>query len=253
MLTAVALRHDAHCHHCRSMPRQLLRHCHAAVLIRLPFYLISFAFWLAAPAVAHPGGVNSQGCHTNRKTKEYHCHDAKSSGSSSTKPVASPAPAASAPSKTPSKQGKKVKAVAVSAGPVTLVSVGDGDTIRVMTSNAQKVTIRLACIDAPETAQGKSGQDATNTLQRLLTSGGQLTLKPQVTDKYGRTVAEVFVDGQNVNLAMVRLGAAYAYRKYLKGCDASAYLQAESTAEQWRYGVWGLEGEQRPWDFRRSR
>ena len=151
------------------------------------------------------------------------------------------------------RRSQKKRLVRAAAGPATLVSVGDGDTIRVMTSNAQKVTIRLACIDAPETAQGKSGQDATNTLQRLLTSGGQLTLKPQVTDKYGRTVAEVFVDGQNVNLAMVRLGAAYAYRKYLKGCDASAYLQAESTAEQWRYGVWGLEGEQRPWDFRRSR
>jgi len=23
---------------------------------------------------AHPGGVNGDGCHTNRKTGEYHCH-----------------------------------------------------------------------------------------------------------------------------------------------------------------------------------
>ncbi|WP_460506890.1 YHYH domain-containing protein [Hydrogenophaga soli] len=25
-------------------------------------------------AMAHPGGVNSEGCHNNRKTGEYHCH-----------------------------------------------------------------------------------------------------------------------------------------------------------------------------------
>lgn len=25
-------------------------------------------------AMAHPGGLNSQGCHNNRKTGEYHCH-----------------------------------------------------------------------------------------------------------------------------------------------------------------------------------
>jgi hypothetical protein len=25
-------------------------------------------------ALAHPGGLNAQGCHTNRKTGEYHCH-----------------------------------------------------------------------------------------------------------------------------------------------------------------------------------
>ncbi len=25
-------------------------------------------------AKAHPGGLNSEGCHTNHKTGEYHCH-----------------------------------------------------------------------------------------------------------------------------------------------------------------------------------
>ncbi|WP_226890004.1 thermonuclease family protein [Nostoc sp. MG11] len=34
----------------------------------------------------------------------------------------------------------------------TVVSVGDGDTIRVRTGN-KTVTVRLACIDAPETKQ----------------------------------------------------------------------------------------------------
>lgn len=35
---------------------------------------IFLSLLLAAPAFAHGGGLNSQGCHTNRKTGEYHCH-----------------------------------------------------------------------------------------------------------------------------------------------------------------------------------
>lgn len=26
-------------------------------------------------ALAHPGGLNSEGCHNNRKTGDYHCHN----------------------------------------------------------------------------------------------------------------------------------------------------------------------------------
>ena len=38
-----------------------------------------------APAVAHGGGLNAEGCHTNRKTGDYHCHRGSSSGSSSSR------------------------------------------------------------------------------------------------------------------------------------------------------------------------
>jgi endonuclease YncB( thermonuclease family) len=42
------------------------------------------------------------------------------------------------------------------------ISVGDGDTLRVE-DGGRKVTIRVACIDAPEMAQGEErfGRDAT--------------------------------------------------------------------------------------------
>ncbi|MDO2950580.1 YHYH domain-containing protein [Aeromonas simiae] len=29
---------------------------------------------LSAAAIAHSGGTNSSGCHTNHQTGEYHCH-----------------------------------------------------------------------------------------------------------------------------------------------------------------------------------
>jgi hypothetical protein len=31
----------------------------------------------SGPASGHPGGTNAQGCHTNHKTGDYHCHTPK--------------------------------------------------------------------------------------------------------------------------------------------------------------------------------
>lgn len=152
-----------------------------------------------------------------------------------------------------SKPQPSQRAAQAPSGQASLVSVGDGDTIRVVASNGQKATIRLACIDAPETAQGESGAQATSYLRQLLAMG-PLELRSQTVDRYGRTVAEVEAGGRNVNLQMVRAGMAYAYRQYLSGCDQAAYLGAESQAEQQQLGVWRYGGtEQRPWDFRKSR
>lgn len=47
--------------------------------MRLPG-LVAFVFASIAagvptsPALAHPGGLNAEGCHNNRKTGGYHCH-----------------------------------------------------------------------------------------------------------------------------------------------------------------------------------
>ena len=210
---------------------------------------------LSAPALvhAHGGGLNADGCHTEKKTGNYHCHGSgsSSSGGGGGRPVPIPSqPAYSAPAPAPRRSEPNPVAPAI-AGPATLISVGDGDTIRVTAANGQKVTIRMACIDAPETAQGESGAAATQTLKQLL-SVGSLEIRPQTVDRYGRTVAEVFAGGRNVNLEMVRYGAAYAYREYLSGCDEGAYLGAEGQAERARWGVWRWGNEVKPWDFRRN-
>ena len=36
--------------------------------------LLTIGSILASNAIAHSGGMNAQGCHSNRKTGEYHCH-----------------------------------------------------------------------------------------------------------------------------------------------------------------------------------
>ena len=134
----------------------------------------------------------------------------------------------------------------------TILSIGDGDTIGVRQAG-KALTVRLACIDAPETAQGPYGQQARAYLQQRLPIGREVSLEVKATDRYGRTVAEV-ISGININLALVEAGLAFAYRQYLGGCDAKAYLEAEERASSSRLGVWQVQGGiTRPWNFRRAR
>jgi endonuclease YncB( thermonuclease family) len=136
------------------------------------------------------------------------------------------------------------------AGAATVLSVGDGDTLRVR-DGGRLLTVRLACIDAPEIAQKPYGARAREALQQLAPVGSEVALQIQTRDRYGRSVAEVFRGGENLNLAMVRQGAAFAFRKYLGQCQALTYLQAESQAEFRRAGVWATPGGiTRPWEWR---
>ena len=44
--------------------------------MRLAVQITALLSVLLTPALAlsHPGGLNAEGCHNNRKTGEYHCH-----------------------------------------------------------------------------------------------------------------------------------------------------------------------------------
>lgn len=91
-------------------------------------------------------------------------------------------------------KGEQVHGISAAACPSRCelalgVFEGDGDTIRVTGAIGQKVTIRMACIYAPETAQGGSGTQATLVLKQLL-GAGPLEIRPQTVDRNGRTVAE---------------------------------------------------------------
>ena len=136
-----------------------------------------------------------------------------------------------------------------------VLSVGDGDTIRVTTpSGANKTTVRLACIDAPETSQAPYGIDARQALQADLPIGTEVSLRTKATDRYGRTVAEVLKGTTNTNQILVATGAAFVYWQYIEGCDRETYSRLENEARLKSLGVWAVPGGiQRPWDYRRGR
>ena len=135
----------------------------------------------------------------------------------------------------------------------TVLSIGDGDTIRVR-QDIGLVRVRLACIDAPETSQSPWGAAARRELQGLLPIGSVIEVRRKATDRYGRTVAEVFSGGRNINQALVGSGAAFVYWQYITGCDRNAYSRLETEARLRRLGVWSIPGGiTRPWSHRRMR
>ena len=109
----------------------------------------------------------------------------------------------------------------------TVLSIGDGDTLR-LRSSAGVVTVRLACIDAPESSQGPWGPTARRELQALLPIGTAVELRTKATDRYGRNVAEVFSGARNINQALVGSGAAFVYWQYISGCDRNTYSRLDA-------------------------
>ena len=100
---------------------------------------------------------------------------------------------------------------------VTIKSCWDGDTCR--TSTGEK--IRLACIDTPELRGRKADPvpaTAARDYLRELVVGKSVGVRRVATDRYGRTVAELFVDGSNVQQQLVASGHADIYWKYAHQC-----------------------------------
>jgi micrococcal nuclease len=62
-----------------------------------------------------------------------------------------------------------IRALAQNSLPI-VVSVGDGDTLRVR-SQGKTITIRLGCIDAPETKQQPWGEQSAARLKQILPPG----------------------------------------------------------------------------------
>ena len=121
----------------------------------------------------------------------------------------------------------------------------DGDTIEVK-KGAVKLTVRLVGIDAPETSKKKHepgqpfSQQATKHLAKLALNRS-VDVKSFGADRYGRVLGEVFADGNNVNLEMVKAGLAEVYRGTpAQGQDVGPYWRAEEEARRTGRGMWVL-------------
>ncbi len=131
-----------------------------------------------------------------------------------------------------------------------VTAVGDGDTMTLLVPDGasfKQVKVRLGEIDTPESKQ-PYGERAKQTLSDLA-FGKPARVVVQDTDKYGRTVGRVYVGGIDVNAEMVKRGAAWAYRQYLKD---QSLLRLEAEAKAAKRGLWGLPEAQRmpPWEWR---
>jgi endonuclease YncB( thermonuclease family) len=128
--------------------------------------------------------------------------------------------------------------------------VTDGDTVRLRQSDGQIVNIRLAEIDAPENGQPWSRRSKQALAAMVL--GKPVCARPETTDRYGRVVAHLYADGEDVTRAMVAAGAAWAYRTYLTD---QTLLDVEQEAKQARRGLWAMPANETmaPWEYRAQR
>ena len=133
-------------------------------------------------------------------------------------------------------------------------SVYDGDTFRAINpTTREEIKIRMACIDAPEKKQDL-GIASRDYLRSLLNKNPNQKVD---TDRYGRTVALVFVPDGNkeiaVNADMVQHGMAYFYRQYAKNCEQKeVYEAAEKSAMASKVGVW-KHNDLKPWEYRKAK
>ena len=134
-----------------------------------------------------------------------------------------------------------------------VVNVSDGDTITVLDSSKKQHKVRLAGIDAPEKKQS-FGRQSKESLS-LLVFNRQVTIELGKTDRYGRTVSKVDINGVDANLEQIKMGMAWHYKKYQKEQsieDMVEYARAEGEARADRRGLWRDSEPIAPWDFRKA-
>jgi len=104
---------------------------------------------------------------------------------------------------------------------VVIASCYDGDTCT--TTKGERV--RLACIDTPELrgkrAEPVPARTARDHLRGLVVGKG-VEIRRITKDRYGRTVAELFIGTRNVQQEMVVSGHAEIFWRYSNQCPWTA-------------------------------
>lgn len=122
----------------------------------------------------------------------------------------------------------------------TVERVIDGDTLELRNG----VRVRLVQIDSPESDGECYGAEATEVLSAILPAGTKILLvadpKLDKVDQYGRLLRYVFEGNKNVNLALVKRGAASVwFYDGDRGRYANQLLKAAKAARAADRGLWG--------------
>jgi endonuclease YncB( thermonuclease family) len=136
-----------------------------------------------------------------------------------------------------------------------IVQVSDGDTVNILV-NHETHRIRLASIDAPETAHGSArpGQPYGEASRKHLAdhvAGKTLTLICFEKDQYGRDVCDIPVGETTANRLQVEHGMAWANQqgggKYLRDHQL---VELQAKAKQAKLGLWVEPRAIAPWVWR---
>ena len=129
---------------------------------------------------------------------------------------------------------------------VRVVSVTDGDTIKVRFPSGRRRDVRLIGIDTPEVYGGTEcgGPQASRSLKRKLHRGTRVLIVSDRSqdnrDRYGRLLRYVEKRGKDINKLQIRRGWAHVY---VYGGNpfkrVAKYRKAQRAAKQRDLGGWG--------------
>jgi len=128
-----------------------------------------------------------------------------------------------------------------------VVKIVDGDTFDMLTKEKKNLRIRMNGIDCPERKQDFY-QSAKNALANYIFNK-EVRILITGYDRNKRAIAMVYQNGENVNLAMIRNGYAWHFKKY--STDTS-FANAEQQARLAKRGLWQMDHPIAPWDFRKK-
>jgi len=144
-----------------------------------------------------------------------------------------------------------------------VVSVTDGDTIKVLDGNSNQHKVRLTGIDAP--GRGQPFGLASKKYLAALVSGKEVFVVSNKNDRYGRVLGKVWVQPAgcstcgktlDTNHAQLLAGMAWWYRYYAKQQspeDRGRYESAEDEAKARGWGLWSEASPVNPYDWRKGR
>src|SRR2546421_10842584 len=93
-----------------------------------------------------------------------------------------------------------------------VVRVADGDTVTILDSTNTQHRIRLQGIDAPESHQAFGAQSKQSLSQMIFDKN--VSAEYEKTDRYGRIVGKILLDGTDISLDQIRAGMAWHYKDY---------------------------------------
>lgn len=137
-----------------------------------------------------------------------------------------------------------------------IVRVIDGDTVRVAGvvlywPKVETITVRFACVDAPEMGQTPFGAIAKKRVEQLY-KNQQVNYQGADIDRYGRYVGQLLQKGKPIVLQLLREGVLVVDPKFVKDCNPETYYAAQKEAQVNKRGVWNPANplKEMPWEYR---
>lgn len=128
-----------------------------------------------------------------------------------------------------------------------VVSIADGDTLKVLDAEQSQHTIRLQGIDSPEGGQPSHVQAHQALAEKVFRK--QVRVEVMDTEGNDRLVGDVYVGDRHINLEMVAEGWAWHDRW---SATSPTLASAEQQAREAQLGLWAEAAPVPPWDWRQG-